>query len=157
MYQCLPTRLLRGVKAILSFWMADYARTGTPDHTDVCVNVHLGSYDTVTMRWFMANAFGTDILIQARDAMTAARFYVEYLGFEITDNNPKMIGLHGQHINLFIEPGPPLGPVLEVTVDNVQKARATLVQNGCEVIKEEPEFPRCYIRDPWGLIYNLIS
>jgi hypothetical protein len=25
------------------------------------------------------------------------------------------------------------------------------------VIKDEPEFPRCYIRDPWGLIYNLIS
>jgi len=47
---------------------------------------------------------------------------------------------------------PTLGPVLEVTVDNVQKARATLVQNGCEVIKDEPEFPRCYIRDPWGLI-----
>ena len=105
----------------------------------------------------MANAFGTDILIQARDPMTAARFYVEYLGFEITDHNPKMIGLHGQHINLFIEPGPSLGPVLEVTVDNVQKARARLVQNGCEVIKDEPEFPRCYIRDPWGLIYNLIS
>lgn len=105
----------------------------------------------------MANTFGTDILIQAQDPKTAARFYVEHLGFEITDNNPKMIGLHGRHINLFIEPGPPLGPVLEVTVDNVQKARARLVQNGCEVIKDEPEFPRCYIRDPQGLIYNLTS
>jgi hypothetical protein len=68
-----------------------------------------------------------------------------------------MIGLHGRHINLFIEPGPPLGPVLEVTVDNVQKTRARLVQNGCEVIKDEPEFPRRYIRDPQGLIYNLSS
>jgi hypothetical protein len=68
-----------------------------------------------------------------------------------------MIGLHGRHINLFIEPGPPLGPALEVTVDNVQKARAWLVKNGCELIKNEPEFPRCYIRDPQGLIYNLTS
>ena len=105
----------------------------------------------------MANRFGTDILIQAQDPMTAAQFYVEHLGFEITDNNPKMIGLHGPHINLFIEPGPPLGPVLEVTVDDVRKARARLVKNGCEVIKDEPEFPRCYIRDPQGLIYNLSS
>ena len=105
----------------------------------------------------MANKFGTDILIQAQDPMTAARFYVEQLGFEITDNNPKMIGLRGRHINLFIEPGSPLGPVLEVTVDNVEKARERLVKNGCEVIKDEPEFPRCYIRDPQGLIYNLIT
>ncbi len=103
----------------------------------------------------MANKFGTDILIQAKDPRKAALFYVEHLGFEITDDNPKMMGLHGKHINLFIEPGPPLGPVLEVTVDSVEKAKARLVKNGCVVVKDEPEFPRCYIKDPYGLIYNL--
>jgi predicted enzyme related to lactoylglutathione lyase len=105
----------------------------------------------------MANRFGTDILIQAQDPRTAARFYVELLGFEITDDNPKMIGLHGKHINLFIEPGSPLGPVLEVTVDNVEHTKAQLLKNGCEIVKNEPEFPRCYIKDPYGLIYNLTS
>lgn len=105
----------------------------------------------------MANRFSTDILIQAADPSTAARFYVEHLGFEITDHNPKMMGLHGKHINLFIEPGPPLGPVLEVTVDDVERAKARLVKNGCEIVKDEPEFPRCYVKDPYGLIYNLTS
>jgi catechol 2,3-dioxygenase-like lactoylglutathione lyase family enzyme len=105
----------------------------------------------------MPNKFGSDILIQAPDPQKTARFYVEHLGFEITDPNPKMIGLHGKHINLFIEPGPPLGPVLEVTVDDVEKATARLVQNGCEVIKDEPHFPRRYIRDTYGLIYNLTT
>jgi Glyoxalase-like domain len=105
----------------------------------------------------MANRFGADILIQAPDPKKAAFFYVNHLGFEITDNNPKMIGLHGQHINLFIEPGPPLGPVLEVTVDNVVDAKQRLVEVGCEVVKDEPDFPRCYIKDPFGLIYNLTS
>jgi catechol 2,3-dioxygenase-like lactoylglutathione lyase family enzyme len=89
--------------------------------------------------------------------MRAAHFYVEHLGFEITDDNPKMVGLHGKHINLFIEPGPTLGPVLEVTVDNVAEAKQRLVRNGCEVVKDEPEFPRCYVQDPFGLIYNLTS
>jgi hypothetical protein len=42
----------------------------------------------------MANRFGADILIQALDPKKAALFYVNHLGFEITDNNPKMIGLH---------------------------------------------------------------
>jgi catechol 2,3-dioxygenase-like lactoylglutathione lyase family enzyme len=103
----------------------------------------------------MANTFGTDILIQTKDPLKAAKFYVEELGFEITDKNPKMIGLQGRYINLFIEPGPPLGPVLEVTVKSVKEAKARLKKKGCRVIKDEPDFPRCYVKDPNGLIYNL--
>jgi hypothetical protein len=103
----------------------------------------------------MANRFGTDILIQAQDPRFAALFYVEQLGFEITDETPNMISLHGEHINLFIEHGPALGPVLEVTVDSVEEAKSRLVQNGCEIVKDEPDFPRCYVKDPFGLIYNL--
>jgi predicted enzyme related to lactoylglutathione lyase len=103
----------------------------------------------------MANKFGTDILIQAPDPKLAASFYVQQLGFEVTDDQPGMIGLHGKHINLFIEPGPALGPVLEVTVANVEEAKARLVKNGCEIVKDEPDFPRCYVKDPYGLIYNL--
>ena len=103
----------------------------------------------------MVNKFGTDILIQAPDPKKAAAFYVEHLGFEIADPNPKMIGLHGNHINLFIEPGPPLGPVLEVTVDDVEEAKRRLIKNGCAVVKDEPQFPRVYVKDPFGLIYNL--
>jgi len=105
----------------------------------------------------VANSFGKDILIQAQNPQEAASFYVNHLGFEITDNNPKMIGLHGKNINLFIEPGPTLGPVLEITVPSVAEAKVRLVNNGCEIVKDEPHFPRCYIRDPFGLIYNLTS
>lgn len=105
----------------------------------------------------MSNKFGTDILIQAEDPKSAAMFYVTQLGFEITNERPEMISLHGDHINFFIERGPPLGPVSEVTVDDVATARARLLKNGCRVIKDEPEVPRCYIRDPSGLIYNLSS
>jgi hypothetical protein len=76
----------------------------------------------------VANTFGTDILIQAPNPSEAASFYVSQLGFKITDDNPKMIGLHGKNINLFIEPGPTLGPVLEVTVPNVEQAKRRLVQ-----------------------------
>jgi catechol 2,3-dioxygenase-like lactoylglutathione lyase family enzyme len=105
----------------------------------------------------MANSFGTDILIQSPDPGKAATFYVDTLGFVITDETPPFISLHGGHINLFIERGPALGPVLEVTVANVEEARSRLVKNGCEVVKDEPEFPRCYVKDPFGLIYNLTT
>jgi predicted enzyme related to lactoylglutathione lyase len=103
----------------------------------------------------MANSFGTDILIQSPDPKSAARFYVEQLGFAITGETPDMISIHGPSINMFIERGPLLGPVFEVTVDNVEDAKTRSVQNGCTVVKDEPDFPRCYVQDPFGLIYNL--
>jgi hypothetical protein len=103
----------------------------------------------------MANKFGTDILIQAPDPKLAASFYVQQLGFEITGEQPDMISLHGKHINLFIERGPALGPVLEVTVGSVEEAKLRLTKNGCDIVKDEPDFPRCYVKDPYGLIYNL--
>jgi len=102
----------------------------------------------------MANKFGSDILIQSPDPENAAAFYVNQLGFEVTGTAP-MISLHGNQINLFIERGPVLGPVLEVTVSDVEEAKARLIKNGCEIVKDEPNFPRCYVKDPFGLIYNL--
>jgi catechol 2,3-dioxygenase-like lactoylglutathione lyase family enzyme len=105
----------------------------------------------------MANSFGADILIQALDPKKAASFYVDHLGFEISDETPQMVSLEGEHVNLFIEKGTPLGPVLEVMVDSVAAAKIQLVKCGCQIIKDEPEFPRCYVRDPFGLIYNLRS
>jgi hypothetical protein len=103
----------------------------------------------------MANTFGTDILIQAKDPMKAANFYVKELGFEITDKKPNMISLHGKNINFFIERGRALGPVFEVTVKSVKKTKANLKKKGSKVVKDEPDFPRCYVKDPNGLIYNL--
>jgi predicted enzyme related to lactoylglutathione lyase len=103
----------------------------------------------------MANSFGTDILIQAEDPQKAADFYVSKLGFTITEFESGIIGLRGPHINLFIERGPRMGPVLEVTVENVETAKHRLTESGCVVVKDEPEFPRCYVQDPFGLIFNL--
>jgi catechol 2,3-dioxygenase-like lactoylglutathione lyase family enzyme len=105
----------------------------------------------------MANSFGADILLLAPDPKKAASFYVDHLGFEVTDETPQMVSLQGEHINLYIEKGPPLGPVLEVLVDSVEATKLLLVKTGCQILRDEPEFPRCYIRDPLGLIYNLRS
>jgi beta-lactam-binding protein with PASTA domain len=75
----------------------------------------------------------------------------------IPDETSNMISLHGRHINLFIERGPSLGPVLEVTVESVEEAKARLLKKGCKIIKDESDFPRCYLKDPFGLVYNLTS
>lgn len=102
----------------------------------------------------MANSFNQDILIQSPDPESAAAFYVEQLGFTVTAREP-MLELAGKHINLYIEQGPPLGPVLEVTVADVDEATRRLLAHGCTVVKDEPHFPRRYVKDPNGLVYNL--
>ena len=71
----------------------------------------------------MANSFGGDILLQAPDPTEAARVYVEQLGFTIDAETPELVSLHGPAINLFIERGPALGPILEVLVDDVEAAK----------------------------------
>ncbi len=103
----------------------------------------------------MPNTFGKDILIQAEDIKRAAAFYVKELGFEITGETPDLISLLGPHINMFIDRGPALGPVLEVFVPNLERVKANLLRSGCVIVRDEPHVPRCYVRDPHGLIYNL--
>ncbi len=105
----------------------------------------------------MGNNFGSDILIQAPDPKQAALFYVDQLGFTITDESPDLISLQGANINFYIERGLAIGTILEVMVDDVDAAKARLVAGGATVIKDEPDVPRCYVRDPNGLIYNLRS
>ena len=70
----------------------------------------------------MGNKFGADILMQAVEPKAAAAFYASQLGFVIDEDTPNMISLRGRRINLFIEPGPALGPVLEVTIEDVEAA-----------------------------------
>lgn len=103
----------------------------------------------------MANGFGRDILIQAPDPKAAAGFYVETLGFRIDSETSDLVELTGPAINLYIERGPVSGPILEVMVDDVAAARQKLEAEGCEIVKDEPDFPRLYVRDPAGLLYNL--
>jgi predicted enzyme related to lactoylglutathione lyase len=105
----------------------------------------------------MGNSFGTDIIFETPDPAAAARFYVEQLGFTITEETPELVSLSGPHINMYIERGKPLGPVFEVTVKDVEEAKKRLVRNGCTIVKDEPHFPRCYVRDPHGLMYNLTT
>ena len=107
----------------------------------------------------MANSLGTDILIQAQDPGSTASFYVRHLGFKMTDETPQMISLHGDHIVFFIEQGPlcPGSHCCECRESQTPACGKGLRDSRCEIVKDEPDFPRCYVKDPFGLIYNLIT
>jgi hypothetical protein len=37
----------------------------------------------------------------------------------------------------------------------VQAAKARLIASGCMLVEEDPAVPRCYLRDPFGVVFNL--
>ena len=45
--------------------------------------------------------------------------------------------------------------LIELAFVAARTAKLRLVKQGCKIVKDEPDFPRCYIKDPFGLIYKL--
>jgi catechol 2,3-dioxygenase-like lactoylglutathione lyase family enzyme len=96
-----------------------------------------------------------DILIQAEDLDSAAAFYERLLGLRVFMREPAMVGLESGAFRLFIDKAPSYGPVLEFKVDDFETAKQELVAAGCRIENDDPSVPRCYIRDPYGLIFNI--
>jgi hypothetical protein len=39
----------------------------------------------------------------------------------------------------------------------VEAAKNKLLANGCALLEEDPNLPRCYLRDRFGLIFNITT
>jgi hypothetical protein len=64
--------------------------------------------------------------------------------------------LDASPLNMFIIEGHEFaGPVMELFVDDLEKARHVLVQNGCKVIRWRGVGQDCYIEDPFGVVFNI--
>jgi len=40
-------------------------------------------------------------------------------------------------------------------VPDLDAAKSALLAAGCTAVEENPAVPRCYIRDPYGLVFNI--
>jgi predicted enzyme related to lactoylglutathione lyase len=58
---------------------------------------------------------------------------------------------------LFVEPGGAPGPVFDFECDDFAATKARLLEHGCVIVDENPAIPRCYLRDPHGLVFNLAA
>jgi catechol 2,3-dioxygenase-like lactoylglutathione lyase family enzyme len=96
-----------------------------------------------------------DVLIQTERMDAAAKFYENVLGLKVIERSEQMVGFETGSFRLFIGKGQSYGPVFEFFVPDLEQARKMLVENGCRVEIENPQVPRCYVRDPFGLIFNI--
>jgi catechol 2,3-dioxygenase-like lactoylglutathione lyase family enzyme len=105
----------------------------------------------------MSSAFraSRDVIIRTEDFAGATRFYTEVLGLPVAYRGENLIGFDAGSFRLYVEPGPAHGPVFDFRVPDFAAAKGALLAGGCAVIEENPAVPRCYIRDPHGLVFNI--
>jgi hypothetical protein len=97
-----------------------------------------------------------DVILRTQAFDEATRFYGSVLRFRATVQYPDVQGFETGAFQLFVERGAPAhAPVFEVLAPDVAVARARLVAAGCVVVEEDPTMPRCYLRDPYGLVFNV--
>jgi len=96
-----------------------------------------------------------DVIIRTETFDAAARFYESVLGLKKFHDDKSLAGFETGAFRLFVERGPKHGAVFDFLVPDMQAAKEALLAAGCTVIEEDPAVPRCYIRDPYGLTFNI--
>jgi len=96
-----------------------------------------------------------DIIIRTKKWQEAIQFYKSVLGLPVVKEYPAIVGFETGSFCLFVEKGDDHGPVFEYLVRDVQATKKKLVAAGCVVIEEDPSVPRCYVRDPYGMVFNI--
>ncbi|WP_445145269.1 VOC family protein [Dyella sp. Tek66A03] len=96
-----------------------------------------------------------EVILRTEAWDQAASFYGSVLGLPVSYRSDHMIGFETGSFCLYVERGEPHPPVFEFLVDDLAAMRERLVAAGCTVAEEDASLPRCYIRDPYGFVFNL--
>jgi predicted enzyme related to lactoylglutathione lyase len=96
-----------------------------------------------------------DVIIRTDKWSQVKQFYGSVLGLPIVMNEAGMVGYETGSFALYIEKGKEHGPVFEFLVPDLEAAKRQLLEAGCTIVEEDPAVPRCYIEDPFGLVFNV--
>jgi predicted enzyme related to lactoylglutathione lyase len=82
-------------------------------------------------------------------------FYRKVFGLAVAEDKGDMAEIAGDPIRFFIDRAEPRELILEFVVDDLEAARDHLMAAGCRVIRWEGKGKTCYMRDPFGTLFNL--
>lgn len=103
----------------------------------------------------LAKSATRDIIIRTNSWTEATKFYESVLGLPVTHRSESLVGFETGAFCLYVEKGNEHGPVFEFLVSDVQATKRKLIAAGCTVEEEDASIPRCYIRDPYGIVFNI--
>ncbi len=98
---------------------------------------------------------GRDVICRARDLGAVKAYYAGELGFPIVLDTDSMVGFDTGAVTLYYERGETGSPVFEFFVDDLGRAKSRLTTAGCEIVEEDASLPRVYLRDRFGLVFNI--
>ncbi len=96
-----------------------------------------------------------DVILRTEAFDEAIRFYESVLGLPIVHRDATLVGFDAGAFRLYVEKGPAHGAVFDFLVPRKQAAKEALIGAGCVLLEEDPSQPRCYLRDPYGLVFNI--
>ena len=97
-----------------------------------------------------------NVAVRTQHVSEAVEFYTKVLGFQDRSDSPNLADLDASPLTLFvIEDAEIRGPVMELFVKDLEKARETLVANGCKILRWRGKGQDCYVQDPFGVIFNI--
>jgi len=96
-----------------------------------------------------------DVIIRTNKFQEAAQFYESVLGLKPVYSSESLLRFDAGAFRLYVEDGGEHGAVFDFLVSDFHAAKTALINAGCTVQEENPSIPRCYIRDPYGLVSNI--
>lgn len=103
----------------------------------------------------MSYRISDNINIETPNLEEAVQFYSEVLGLRLVEMGKDWARFDAGKINFYISRGRTLGPITEYMVEDLEKAKSDLMEQGCTIIRWEGKGKPCYVRDPFGFVFNL--
>lgn len=103
----------------------------------------------------MKYALSRCICIETPDHEAAAEFYQQVLGLEFSTREGESIELKSDDKLLYFDEAGKHRTIFEFVVDDLDSARADLESHGCTTVRWEGRGKPCYMRDPFGNVFNL--
>ena len=82
-------------------------------------------------------------------------FYRDKIGLKIASRGPDQVEFDTAPVRLFVDSGPGPKLIFELLVPDLEGAREDLLAKGCEIVRWEGKGKTCYVRDPFGFMFNV--
>jgi catechol 2,3-dioxygenase-like lactoylglutathione lyase family enzyme len=105
----------------------------------------------------MKYKFSRCFCIQTPNVEEAIEFYRTTMGLKLVRRDSEVIELAAGEFRFFLDQGTPLGTIMEYIVPNLEAAKEELLGAGCKVVSWGGKGKPCYMRDPFGMVFNLFE
>jgi len=97
-----------------------------------------------------------NVAFETKDRKGAEEFYEKVMGMTVTKRETGYTEFANDNIKFYVvDQDKCPGLMLDFVVDDQEAAIAYLKQKGCQVLEWKGTGQDCFMRDPYGLVFNL--